>query len=240
MPAYKTKLLHRHEIAAGTTAFHFEKPPGFSFQAGQCMSVTLVDPPETDDEGNTRVFTIASAPFESELMLATRMRNRAFKRVLKTMSSDATVEIDGPYGDFTLHEDQSRPAAFLTGGIGVTPVLSMLRQAAHEKLQHPFYLFFSNRTPNEAPFLDELQKLQTKLENYTFVPTMTKLPATDKPWTGETGRVNEAMLTRYIDDLSQPIFYVVGPPDMALAMRKLLSDMGAQGDHVRFEEFSGY
>ena len=76
-------------------AFRFDKPPGWSFVAGQYLDLTLIDPPETDDEGNTRSFTIASAPSEDTLMIATRMRDTAFKRVLKTMSIGGSVTIDG-------------------------------------------------------------------------------------------------------------------------------------------------
>jgi hypothetical protein len=55
-------------------AFHFEKPSGFNFKAGQFVDVTLTDPPETDAEGNTRTFSIASPPFEDQLVFTTRMR----------------------------------------------------------------------------------------------------------------------------------------------------------------------
>jgi ferredoxin-NADP reductase len=70
----------REEVAEGTMAFRFEKPRGFHFQAGQFITLTLLDPPETDAEGNTRAFSIASAPYERELMIATRIRGSALKR----------------------------------------------------------------------------------------------------------------------------------------------------------------
>lgn len=86
MPICKVKLKAREEIAAGTMAFHFEKPEGFVYKAGQFADYTLINPSETDAEGNTRGFSLASAPYEDDLMSATRMRDTAFKRVLKTMA----------------------------------------------------------------------------------------------------------------------------------------------------------
>ena len=80
MPTYKIKLKSRHEIAAGTMAFHFEKPAGFTFIAGQAGDFTLHHPPETDKEGNKRSFSLASAPYEDDIIIATRMRDTAFKR----------------------------------------------------------------------------------------------------------------------------------------------------------------
>jgi ferredoxin-NADP reductase len=240
MSVHKVKLLRRTEIAAGTMAFHLEKPSLFNFKAGQCMSVTLMNPPETDVEGNSRIFSIASAPFEQELMIATRMRDTAFKRVLKTMTFGTELEIDGPYGDFMLHKDQSQPAVFLTGGIGITPVLSMLRQAAHDKLRHSFILFFSNRTLEETPFFEELEQMKEKVANFTFVPTMTKLENSSMPWGGEKGYIAREMIAKYVADLSQPVYYVVGPPNMALAVKKMLEEIGINRGNIRFEDFSGY
>jgi ferredoxin-NADP reductase len=82
---YQPKLLNRVEVAEGTMAFQFETPPEFDFKPGQSADLTLLNPPETDSEGNVRTFSIASAPFEDQLRFATRMRDTAFKRSLKKM-----------------------------------------------------------------------------------------------------------------------------------------------------------
>ncbi|MEK7236600.1 MAG: FAD-dependent oxidoreductase [Nitrospirota bacterium] len=154
------KLIRREEVAEGTMAFRFEKPAHFVFTPGQFVDMTLVDPPETDAEGNERAFSIASAPHEDMLMVATRMRDTAFKRVLRSMPLGATVQMEGPFGNFVLHADPVRPAVFLAGGIGITPFRSMVLHAVAQKLPHRLFLFYSNRRPEDAPFLDELQALQ--------------------------------------------------------------------------------
>src|SRR5580658_8323501 len=120
MPAHTVKLLRREEVAEGTMSFHFDKPPDFQFKPGQYLDCSLIDPPESDDEGNIRSFSIASAPAEENLMVATRMRDTAFKRVLKRMPLGSQLKIDGPLGSFTLHSTTSRSAVFLAGGIGIT------------------------------------------------------------------------------------------------------------------------
>jgi len=122
---HTTALRKREQIAEGTIAFHFEKPAGFEFRAGQFLDWTLINPPETDAEGNTRAFSIVSAPFESDV-IATRMRDTAFKRVLRSMPLGTEVKIDGPSGSFTLHKNSAKPAVFLAGGIGITPFVSMV------------------------------------------------------------------------------------------------------------------
>jgi len=240
MAIYKVKLKSRQEIASGTMAFHFEKPQGFSYAAGQFGDVTLANPPETDAEGNTRTFTLASAPYEGDLMVATRMRDTAFKRVLKTMALGTEVSLNAPDGSLTLHSDARIPAVFLSGGIGVTPVRSIVLQATHDKLPHKIVLFDSNRRPEDSAFLDELAETQKRNPNFTLVGTMTEMEKSSKVWTGETGYVTQAMLLKSVHDLSLPIFYISGPPAMVAAMRKILDDSGVMGDKIRTEEFAGY
>ena len=131
-PGFICKLKDRKEVAEGTMAFQFEKPSGWTFKAGQYLDMTLLDPPESDAEGNVRTFSIASSPHEETLMVATRMRDTAFKRVLKTMPIGTPVR--GSSGDLILQNDSTRAAVFLTGGIGLTPFRSIVYWAAKEKL----------------------------------------------------------------------------------------------------------
>src|SRR5262249_1543439 len=91
---HASRLLSRVEVAEGTMAFHFEKPAKFDFKPGQSVDLTLLNPPETDSEGNVRTFSIASAPFEDQLMFATRMRDTAFKRSLKKVPLGTAVKMD--------------------------------------------------------------------------------------------------------------------------------------------------
>src|SRR5881392_451157 len=144
---YEIALRRRESVAEGTSAFHFDKPAGFSHQAGQNAIFSLIDPGEMDAAGPSRPFTIASAPHERELMIATRMRDSTFKRALGVLPIGAKLSIDGPAGVMVLHEDESRPAVFLAGGIGITPFLAMARDAGARLLRHKITLFYSNRRP---------------------------------------------------------------------------------------------
>lgn len=237
---YASKLLSRVEVAHGTMAFHFEKPSQFDFKPGQSADVTLFDPPETDSEGNTRTFSIASSPFEGELMFVTRMRDTAFKRSLKMVPLGTDVKIDSPMGSFALHKNSAKPAVFLAGGIGITPFLSVVRQADHDRLPHKLYLFNSNRRPEDTPFLEALQILEKSNPNFHLVCTMTEMMMSQKAWNGETGLINKEMLSRHLPNLQGPIYYVAGPPAMVAGMSKMLAGAGVDEDDIRTEEFAGY
>lgn len=225
---FTTKLLDKKEVAKETTAFSFTKPPGYSFSSGQHTDWKEIDPPKTDAEGPIRTFSFASSPHEDFLMVATRMRNTAFKNVFKEMPIGTTVEIDEPAGDMVLHKDSSRPAVFLAGGIGITPFHSMVVDAAYKKLPHQIFLFYSNRTPEEAPFLEELKNVDNS--NYHFMPV----------FTATSGHITKETLEKYIPDLTKPVYYLAGPPKFVLAMRQILSSAGVDDLSIRSEEFEGY
>jgi len=240
MPKYDTTLAANETVAEGTMAFRFAKPAGFKFTAGQSMNVSLIDPPETDAKGNARTFSIVSAPHENELVIATRMRDTAFKRVLKNAAPGLRATFDGPNGEMLLHADPARPAAFLAGGIGVTPFLAMARHAASARLAHRLFLFYSNHRAEDAAFLAELRQLESANPNFRLIATMTAPEKSAQPWRGETGRIDQAMLERHLGDLLEPVYYLAGPPSMTEAMRELLGASGLGEESMRCEDFFGY
>lgn len=240
---HKTKFVHREEVAEGTMKFSFERPRGFHYQAGQSVDLILVDPPETDGEGNKRAFSLASAPHEDTLYIVTRLRDTAFKRVLKAMRPGTALSLDGPFGSFTLHENKRRPAIFLAGGIGVTPFHSIITDAIVRKLPHKLALFYSNRRPEDAPFLEEFAALARAHPSFTFIPTMTQMEQSKVAWSGEQGYIDAEMLSDRLPRLpkrAKPIYYLAGPHAMVAAMRKAVSGMGVSNDDIRTEEFTGY
>jgi ferredoxin-NADP reductase len=240
MATHSVQLLRREEVAEGTMSFYFDKPAGFQFKPGQYLDCTLTDPPETDAEGNTRSFSLASAPEEKDLMIVTRMRDTAFKRVLKKIPFGTQLKVEGPLGSFTLHSATSRPAVFLAGGIGITPFRSMMVNDARKGLARRIVLFYSNRRPEDAAFLQELQQLGSENKNYRIVCAMTEMEKSKRPWNGETGYIDKAMLARFVPDLAAPIYYIAGPPAMVSAMKQTLVGARVDEDDVRAEDFAGY
>jgi ferredoxin-NADP reductase len=226
----EVSLLGRDEVAAGTMAFRFTRPVGFDFRPGQSVSLALLEPPAEPNSAQ-RVFSLASAPDEPELMVATRMREgSAFKRALQALPPGAKVRLKGPRGVMTLHEDRSRAAVFIAGGIGITPFLSMLRLAAHERDARPIFLVYSNRRPQDAPFLAELQAIAGKLSGFRLLARMTDTQ----------GFVDADAIRGFAGAAAAPLYYLAGPPAMVDAMQTVLRGMGAIEADVRSEQFYGY
>lgn len=225
---YHVKLLVKRDIAEGTAAFWFAKPTGYNFVAGQHTAWQLINPPETDAEGDSREFSFASAPHEDFLMIASRMRDTAFKRVLHNLPIGTEIEIEEPEGGFVLHSDSSRPAIFLAGGIGITPFRSIVVDAAFRKLSHKIFLFSSNRQPKDAPLLEELKNLANP--NYEFIPV----------FTDQTGHLTMEQIKENTNNISNPVYYIAGPPAMVRGLRDTLISSGIDDLSIRSENFEGY
>src|SRR3989344_2476205 len=164
-------LKERFKVAEETMAFVFDisGEPNFSFRAGQYVEVFIKNPPYVDEKKDHRDFSIASSPGDKGiLMVATRLSRStssgqagsAFKRSLSEIPLGTVCKIEGPFGDFTLHENPSRKAVFIAGGIGITPVRSIIKDAPERKIPHKLVLIYSNRNPEGAAFLKDLSDFE--------------------------------------------------------------------------------
>ena len=239
VPARTVRLLERFEVARDTLAFRFEKPHGFEPRAGHHIRLGLPGVP-----GRTRVvaetsrrFSLASAPLEPFLMIATRMRGTAFKDALAATPIGAEFEIEGPFGDLALHADVTVPAVLLARGIGITPFRSMLVEAAQRHRKQRFFVFYSNRQPADAPFLGELEALEGQHPHITLVLTMTQA---GERWLGETGHLEPDLIARYVKNISPPVYYLSGPARMVRGLETALVHRGVRHDRIRMEVFEGY
>jgi ferredoxin-NADP reductase len=104
----------------------------------------------------------------------------------------------------------------------------------------PIFLFYGNRRPEDAAFLDELQELEKQNPRYKLIACMSEMEKSHRPWKGERGVVDAQMLAKYLRGVVSPIYYVTGPPGMVKAMHKILKDTGVDDDNIRTEEFAGY
>jgi len=235
MESYTLTLLKKEEVAQETLAFKLQKPEGFTFKAGQYLQVFL-----SDDTNDSHTFSIASAPHEEFVMFTTRIRDESdFKQRLAQLNEGVQLRIEAPGGQFILPKEEEAPIVFLAGGIGITPVRSMIKHEEKGGTRRPITLFYSNRQPEDAAFLNEMEAVS--LPNYRLVATMTDLPNSAQEWDGETGYIDRDLLEKYLKNISALLFYIVGPPGFVQAMVDLLYSIDSvPSTHVKSEDFSGY
>ena len=240
MPEYQITLMRRERIARDTMAFWFDtNGANYQFRAGQHADFAFLQPSPEHQRDNSRTFSLANAPEDKgQIMIALRMRETAFKTALKAAPLGTEFQVSRPRGSFALHADVTRPAVFLAGGIGITPMRSILHWAAQERLPHKLYLFYSNRHLGDAAFLEEFENLATLNPSFRFIPTLTGVES--PVWHYEHGPIDHGLLARYLEGLNWPVYYAAGPSRMVAAMASLLRGSGVSDDDIKTEEFGDY
>lgn len=204
-----------------------------------------------DPKGPIRHFTIATSPTENFIMFSTRIRDSPYKKRLSTLEEGAKVKVRGPEGQFVLQEDYSKPAVFLSGGIGVTPFRTMIKYATDKQLPVKIIMFDSNRDRNNILFKKEFDDWMSINKNLKIIYTISEEDqheqasslSTATDWKGEYGRIDKTMILKYVDtnELNSSIFYICGPPGMLTAMQTLLQeDLEIPKERIKVEEFTGY
>jgi ferredoxin-NADP reductase/nitrite reductase/ring-hydroxylating ferredoxin subunit len=220
----------------------------FDYTAGQFAFFDIGEV-YNDPKGPIRHFTISSSPTENFIMFSTRIRDSPYKKRLSTLQEGAKVKVRGPEGQFVLDQDYSKPVVFLSGGIGVTPFRSMIKYATDRQLPTRIIMFDSNRDRGNILFkkdFDDWEKVNKNLKIIYTIDENEKRKqslSTANDWKGEYGRINKAMILKYIDTnvLNNSIFYICGPPGMLKAMQALLQeDLNIPKERIKVEEFTGY
>ncbi len=243
MPELTLKVLENTQIAAGTLGLKLELPESasnppvgkkpFSFKPGQyCMLDLEVDEP--------KAFSIANSPTRTgKLEFATRDTADAFKKKWAALKPGDSAKVFGPLGKFVF--DESKPfSCFLSGGIGITPLKSMLEYACDKQLPNKLVLLYSNRTVADIPFKKELDELAASNPNLTIVHTLTGEQDSAFSQGCRQGKIDASLVKEIIPNYSEHVFYSCGPPGMVAAMAQLLQEMGIPPEQVKTENFEGY
>lgn len=241
MTVFTTQLLGSELVASGTKAFHLARPEGFTYQSGQTIDLVLGEVSEGTPLGDvSHTFSLVSAPHEAQLTVATRMRDSKYKNTLAALPVGTQLHFEGPFGDALVPDATERPLVLVSGGIGITPFMSIFRDAAQRKLRRPIRLLYSNRRPEDTAYLAELQQLVQGYPSLSLVATMTNMDTSSQRWDGPTGYLDAAKIREYCKDLTNPLYFLSGPPALVEAMYDLLEDAGVDEDDIHSESFSGY
>lgn len=235
------KLISKEKLE-GTDIMTFKLQRGdLKYSAGQ-FGYFKLEGVTGDPKGPIRHFTFASSPTESDyILISTRIRDTPYKKKLASLEAGSPIQTWGPQGEFVLHEDFSKPAVFLSGGIGVTPFRSMIKYATDKQLSLRIVVFDSNRNEQNILYKNEFDQWAAKNKNLRIIYAVTD----DIPsgWTGEKAKIDAKMIRRYVEDgaLNKSIFYICGPPGMLKSMQEILQkDLQIPKDRIKVEEFTGY
>ncbi|MDR1661314.1 MAG: CDP-6-deoxy-delta-3,4-glucoseen reductase [Azoarcus sp.] len=189
----------------------------FTFRAGQYIDIVLPG-------GEHRSFSIANAPCRKdslELHIRRVPGGRFTGHVFEEMKLRDILRIEGPHGDFRLHEDSGRPIVMIGGGTGFAPLKGLVEHAIHIGLERPIAFYWGAHTPSGLYLHEMAQSWQTRLPGFRYIPVISGADP-DGGWTGRRGLAHEAALADFAD-LSQHEVYACGSPPMIKAARKNLT-----------------
>lgn len=231
-------LQEKIKIAPGLYDFVFRPDERLRFKPGQYLEWTLGHR-HPDNRGNRRYFTVASAPTEKAIHLGVKFypNSSTFKRALLSMREGETIAASSLAGDFTLPSNARQKLVFIAGGIGITPMRSMVKYLVDSNEKRPLVVFYSNRRAEDVMYREVFGEAEEKLGVKTFY-TLTE--ETPPGWDGEKGRITGAMIRRLVPDYRERLFYLSGTHAMVVAFEEMLKEMGISKKHIRKDFFPGF
>jgi len=202
-----------------------------NFIAGQYVAIQL-------EEGVKRSYSIANPPHEPEhLQLHIRMveGGKFTSHVFNGMKEGDVLQVEGPYGNFSLHENNDKPIIFMSGGCGFGAIKGMVEHAFNIGLKRPMTLYWGARTPADL-YSDLPEKWQREHDNFKFIPVLSE-PKPEHGWQGRTGLVHEAILQDY-ERLDEYQVYACGSPGMVEASRAPFMARGLPEDQYFSDAFT--
>jgi ferredoxin-NADP reductase len=214
-------------------SFRLELNPLKEFKAGQFLSVSL-----KEGDAWKRYLSISNSPTEQGYLEFTKKITQSdFSVTLDALKTGDTVTVQYPFGKFTLPQGPGR-IAFLSGGIGITPIRSMCKYAVDKQTEHDIVLLYANRTPEDIAFKDDFDAMQQASSRIKVVHVLCE--ATNE-FSCVSGRISGTVIQQQVPDYPERKFYLCGPPPMVEAMKKILGEELRVGEaNIITENFQGY
>jgi ferredoxin-NADP reductase len=231
---FESRVIEIIQRTKDVLSIRFEKPSLLEYHPGQYMFVELM----IEGVKSRKHFSLSSSPTERRFIEITkRLTGHVFSNALTQLKVGDTVSLEAPFGLFTLNNDHEK-ILFLTGGIGITPIHSMIRFASDMNLKTDMVLLYSCRNQDNIPFRDELDQLQSVNQRFKVVHTLTR-PEGD--WHGLVGRINSEMIRKVVPDFLKRVSYISGPTEMVNNILNMLTaELSVPKSQVKFEYFPGF
>ncbi len=211
--------------------FRVARPKRFDFQAGQYLTVSI----RIDGKRMSRCYSISSAPESADyLEISVKRQGRVSGFLHSTAGVGSLLSVEPPAGRFVYPAGDNRHLLLLAGGVGCTPLMSMLRHAVVRDPSRPVTFLLSVRTVNDIAFRSELALLRRQHPQVRVGVTLTR---EDHRPALLAGRIDEALLRRAAPDPANTLFYICGPTPMIDGMKRLLLGLGVPASQIRWETF---
>lgn len=227
-------LDHIEDVAENIRSFWFKPEHPVRYVAGQFIEMTL--PHENADErGQKHWFTLSSSPTEDLVSITTKHATgqvSTFKQILFGLQSGDKVSVSEPMGDFVLPKDPRLPLVFVAGGIGITPMRSMVKYLLDNDEKRDITLVYAARTLHEIAFRDLFESYGAKLDIV--------LPDQNTDWSGRTGHLSADIILELSGDSPERLIYVSGPEPLVENLEADLLKAGVSSQKLVLDFFPNY
>ncbi len=215
------------------TSFRFPRPQGLEYKPGQYFFVNI----KQDGKELTHHFSFSSSPTQKDFFEFTKkITDHEYSTALKNAKVGDWARIDAPYGKFTF-EGEYPKIVLLAGGIGVTPFVSICKNAADKHLDCKITLFYGCRSEADMAFREEFEAMAAVNKNFRAVMTLSQA---SPQWKGLTGNISADLIKQVLPDFREQVFFACGPPPMVQAMSALVEGLGLPKEQLKLEYFTGY
>ena len=229
---YRVEQVVKERGDAWTLVLRPEGHMGFAFMPGQFAWLTLYHSPFAMKE---HPFSISSSAMQLDTIHFTIKKLGDFTSRIKDVIPGQTAYLDGPYGAFSVDRHPSSDYVFVAGGIGIAPIMSMLRTLADRGDGRSLLLIYAYKTSEALTFLEELEKLKKQL-NLRVVFVLENPPDN---WQGESGFITDDLLVRYLPGVPEHYhYYICGPAVMSSIVEKTLQRQGVPLYRIHSELFN--
>lgn len=238
---YVLTLKSKDKIARDTGEFIFTSDHKVKFRPGQYMEWTLPHS-KSDSRGFRRYFTIASSPTERDIILGIKFDTKnssSFKKALAEMEEGKTLVAGQLAGDFTLPKDKNKKLCFIAGCIGITPFRSMMVYMLDKNEKRDVVLVYSCKRMEELAYTEIFDRAHAHF-GLKMISTLTDIDHIPEDWNSYKGFINVELLLQEVQDYSERIFYVSGPPTFVSATEKILAEIGVDSKNIKTDYFPGF
>jgi ferredoxin-NADP reductase/Na+-translocating ferredoxin:NAD+ oxidoreductase RnfD subunit len=233
-------LKERRAVSGQAEEFVFRQEHPVRFRPGQYLDWTLPHD-HSDSRGDRRYFTISSPPSDDALAIGVEFKDRpsSFKKRLKAMEPGERIAAGHLAGDFVMPRDPQEKLAFVAGGIGVTPFVSMIRDLLQRGEKRDIVVLVTNRYETGAAYRDVFEQARGELGIRTIFTLTGPADALPPDWTGRTGRIDERFLREEIPDCQERVFFICGSQRLVGGIKEVLAGLGIERSSVRSDFFPG-
>ena len=237
MIIFETEVISVLERTPGVKSFRFKTVKDLIFKPGQFFFVGIM----IDGKEQTKHFSFSNSPTETDYIEFTkRLTESEFSNGLNKLKPGDWAKIKAPYGNFIFNEEYKK-IAFLSGGIGITPIRSISKYVVDKGLSNDMVLLYSNRAERDIIFKQDFDLMVELKNNFKIVHTLTSKDIDKDSWIGKRGYIDADMIREEIPDYNERVFYICGPPAMVDALSNLLKDdLKIDNSKIIIENFTGY